>query len=87
MSCLSDSFLLESFLSYRPSATHKHSLPYGRELAGNIRWVLDDNSYYPFCSEKKVVLYIESVTADSNNGADNFLRSILTSLVIKKTSL
>ena len=44
-----------------------------------IRRVLDDNRYYPFCSEKKVVEYIEGVAADADQGANNFLRSIVTS--------
>ena len=41
--------------------------------------MLDDNSYYPFCREKKVVNYIESVAVDADQGADNFLRSMVTS--------
>jgi hypothetical protein len=86
MSCLSGSFPLALLLSHLPSTTKKHGLPYGRELARNIRRVLDDDSYYLLCGEEKVVQCIESVAADSDNGADNFLRSILTSLVIRKTS-
>ena len=44
-------------------------------MARNIRRVLDDNSYYSFCSEKKVVHYIGSVAVDADKGANDFLRS------------
>ncbi|GAI67927.1 unnamed protein product [marine sediment metagenome] len=45
---------------------------------GAIRRVLNYNSYYPLRSEKKVVDYIEGVTADADKGADNFLRGMVT---------
>lgn len=45
------------------------------ELAGIIYRVLGDSRYYPLGGEKEVVPYIEGVTTDADQGADNFLRS------------
>ena len=45
---------------------------------GGIGRVLNENGYYPHCSEKEVVAYIEGVTADISQGTDNLLRGIFT---------
>jgi hypothetical protein len=51
-------------------------------LDGGIGRVLDDNGYYPFRGEEKVVKYIKGMAADSGEGTDNLFRGIFTSLAV-----
>jgi len=48
---------------------------------GGISRVLDDNRYQPFGGEKKVVDYIEGMATNADEGADNLLRGIFTSIM------
>ena len=44
--------------------------------------MLEEDGYYPFRGEEKVVNYIEGMAADSVYGTENLLRNIFTSPVI-----